>query len=654
MNTDKIGMAIITGENKSSLLQAALFYGTRARLPIFPCDPTTQMPLEPNGSMSASTDDSQIKEWWGKHPNASIGLPTGSGLVVIDIEGKGEQEGLNLPDTFTVRAGSRLHKYYKGAANGRTNITEAVAMIGVGGYVILPPSAGYKVALDMPLVELPQNSLTRASLPPTPMSLPTLTVIPARITQETRGIETPSPSVSSTTTTTTTTIDITPIVTTEVIEGISDYSFTGLAEQINNNKSNYAYNEALRWLKWTGSRWLAVEGTEVEADIVDWATQRLMSAMKERNKVEEERFYGIRNGGSGRVLAALQKQAYIPMDRFKEQPWKLNCKNGMLDLKTGILAPHSTNATNYCLHQAPIDYDPTVDMGEWEKFIADLFPDETLARYLQVLMGYALTGSVEQQLFGLMYGTGNNGKSTLCNVIGRVIGDYSGELPTSDLAVKKGAGDNQPHLARALGKRLLFANEPPQGMVIDDSVIKSLASRDSMSVCQKYGIPFVLTPTWLLVLRCNNRPMIKAGDEGVWRRIKELPFTIQFTHPDTTLEDRLVERHGKAVLRWLAEGSKAYSLSHTLPPCLAVELANRKYRQEQDSIEGWFAERVVEKGTIATTLTDLYLDYEGWCADGGRYIQSKKALAAKLEQKGLRVVMGGGRKKRFIGISLSV
>lgn len=618
MNSDKLGMAIITGENKSSLLQAALFYGRRARLPIFPCDPTTQKPLEPNGSMLASTDDSQIKGWWGKHPNASIGLPTGSGLVVIDMDKNGGEEGLNLPDTFTIRVGSRLQKYYKGAANGTTNITEEVTMIGVGGYVILPPSIGYKVALDMPMAELPQNSLNRASLPPTPMSLPSLTVIPSRI------------------------------VTTEAI---SDCSYTGLAEQFNVNKSKYAYNEALRWLKWTGSRWLAVEQTEVEADIVDWSTERLMSAMKERNKVEEERFYGVRNGGSGRVLTALQKQAFVPMDRFKEEPWMLNCKNGLLDLKTGTLLPH---VTNYCLHQAPIDYDPTVDMGEWEKFIADLFPDPLLSRYIQSMMGYACTGSVEQQLFGLMYGTGKNGKSTLCNVIARVLGDYTGELPTSDLAIKKGSGDNQPHLARALGKRLLFANEPPAGMILDDSMIKSLASRDKMSVCQKYGIPFVLTPTWLLILRCNNRPVIKASDDGVWRRVKEVPFTVQFTHPDTTLEDRLVERHGKAVLRWLVEGSKAYSQEHTLPSCPAVEEANSRYRMEQDSIEGWYASRVAKNGMVATALSDLYSDYEGWCADNGSYQQTKKSLAHKLEQKGFKVVMGNKHGMRFIGIELVV
>jgi phage/plasmid-associated DNA primase len=148
--------------------------------------------------------------------------------------------------------------------------------------------------------------------------------------------------------------------------------------------------------------------------------------------------------------------------------------------------------------------------------------------------------------------------------------------------------------------------------------------------------------------------VIKASDDGVWRRVKEVPFTVQFTHPDTTLEDRLVERHGKAVLRWLVEGAKEYSKEHTLPPCPAVESANRKYRMEQDSIEGWFADRVVERDTIATSFTDLYLDYEGWCADNGGFEQSKKSLAHKLEQKGFKVVIGGGRQKRFIGIELSV
>ena len=40
-------------------------------------------------------------------------------------------------------------------------------------------------------------------------------------------------------------------------------------------------------------------------------------------------------------------------------------------------------------------------------------------------MGYAITGSVDEQLLFIAYGTGANGKSTLFELINKLLSDYS-------------------------------------------------------------------------------------------------------------------------------------------------------------------------------------------------------------------------------------
>ena len=65
-------------ENK---LRQALHWGTK--VPIFPLKPGGKTPLSAHGFKDATQDEAQIRAWWTKHPEAEIGVPTGSttGLV---------------------------------------------------------------------------------------------------------------------------------------------------------------------------------------------------------------------------------------------------------------------------------------------------------------------------------------------------------------------------------------------------------------------------------------------------------------------------------------------------------------------------------------------------------------------------------------------
>lgn len=44
-------------------------------------------PIVAGGFKVATTDISQIEKWWQDHPNANIGLATGTGVMVVDVDG---------------------------------------------------------------------------------------------------------------------------------------------------------------------------------------------------------------------------------------------------------------------------------------------------------------------------------------------------------------------------------------------------------------------------------------------------------------------------------------------------------------------------------------------------------------------------------------
>jgi hypothetical protein len=142
---------------------------------------------------AATRDETQIRDWWHRWPNALIGVPTGraSGFVALDVDLKGEAFGLDtlaelgfaiLPDTAMVHTTSGgLHLYFRAldypeirntaGAKGR-GIGPGLDWRGDGGYVVVPsPVSGYHWD--------PHWNLDTAPLAPVPTEL--VPRVPARL-----------------------------------------------------------------------------------------------------------------------------------------------------------------------------------------------------------------------------------------------------------------------------------------------------------------------------------------------------------------------------------------------------------------------------------------------------------------------------------------
>ena len=140
---------------------AARRYGEQD-LPIFPCrntpnDPDNhKRPLTLHGFLDATTNTEVIDYWWTKWPDALIGMPTGSltGIAVLDLDVKKGKNGLAIVADWEIRSsviartqsgGAHLYFSAAGAPHCTTDqIALGVDTRGQGGYVIVPPSTGYR------------------------------------------------------------------------------------------------------------------------------------------------------------------------------------------------------------------------------------------------------------------------------------------------------------------------------------------------------------------------------------------------------------------------------------------------------------------------------------------------------------------------------
>ena len=125
---------------------------------IFPLRPRDKTPLTAHGLKDATNKVDVIRQWWGKAPEANIGLNCGkSGIVVIDLDKRGEHDGcqeweaitkerdLCIQTSTSLTGGGGRHLLFKSPdglsiKNSAGRLAPGIDVRGDGGYIVLPPS----------------------------------------------------------------------------------------------------------------------------------------------------------------------------------------------------------------------------------------------------------------------------------------------------------------------------------------------------------------------------------------------------------------------------------------------------------------------------------------------------------------------------------
>jgi hypothetical protein len=124
-------------------LAAALDYA-RAGTPVHPCRPRGKLPLTAHGVQDATVDPQQIERWWGRWPDANVGLATGApGPTVLDVDNPQrfrEEFDVGLLNEIPTAATARgFHYYFRGLERGTIKLSFG-ELRGRGSYVVAPPS----------------------------------------------------------------------------------------------------------------------------------------------------------------------------------------------------------------------------------------------------------------------------------------------------------------------------------------------------------------------------------------------------------------------------------------------------------------------------------------------------------------------------------
>lgn len=426
----------------------------------------------------------------------------------------------------------------------------------------------------------------------------------------------------------------------------------------------FVQNDALGWMFYDGTRWV-LDGAEAALDraIVDTLTARIDAALKSGKADRYGELIKKALPTSGKVSAAkhlLSSLVYAPTSAFDTNPDLLNCKNGVVNLKTGALTPHSP--AQRFTHCATVDYTPKANYAKWTKWLLDAVGgNESVVLWLQMAVGYSLTGHTREEVLFYLYGPPRSGKGTFTETLIALLDSPLAKEVNFGTFTAQRTGDSQNFdLAPLRPCRVVFASESNAYERFNEAKVKALTGGNEIYCAFKHRDHFSYRPQFKIWLSSNQPVNADPDDDAVWGRLR----VVEFGRSHLGAEDKALKEGMKTpemlegVLAWAVEGAiKWYKLGrkglHELESSRIVKAA---HREALDHVQNWIDEECATGGDGFTSNSLLYLSYEKWCRDNGIEPKKQKGFSQALIKKGFEntiTTREGKMVRGFKGIGLA-
>lgn len=412
-----------------------------------------------------------------------------------------------------------------------------------------------------------------------------------------------------------------------------------------------------RWYVWTGTHWTqdttgqVARWTKAIARRITTDALAIVDETKRRAALNLARRGESSAGIAGAItLASTVAGIAVEPKALDADPFLLNVANGTVDLRTGELRDHDPQDLLTKITTAA--YRPDSDGPEWTKFLERVQPDAAMREFLARLMGHALEGRVVVHTLPIFYGAGANGKSTFTAAILHALGDYA-DAADPDLLTARSFSAHPTGTADLFGLRLAILHEGDAGRRLAEGTLKRLTGGDPIKARRMREDFWSFEPSHTFTMLTNHKPLIGGTDEGIWRRIRLVPWdvVVPAEERDEELGDRLA-LEADAILSWLVAGYLSWRTRGLDEPA-AVTRATADYRDESDALGRFLKERCLIGPHYTVRSSELYAAWTGWCAHEGEEAGTNKALTTALQNRGFDTPKHTNRGEVWQGLGLA-
>lgn len=397
-----------------------------------------------------------------------------------------------------------------------------------------------------------------------------------------------------------------------------------------------------------GQRWLVDECGHArdfaKLTAVEFLRQAVEAGVEAAQKFAKESLDSKRLNNM--LLEAQSGLAISPAD-LDTHPYLLNFSNGTVDLKDGRLYPHDRG--QFITKMVKYAYRPAATCPTFLRFlerIMGITPDasegqlqraERLIAYLQKAIGYSLTGTTCEKAVFLLYGPGDNGKSTLLALFLHLLQEYAVLLQIDSLMVRQESNNTQADLADLRGARFVMTSETEEGQRLAEGKLKRITQgMGRIKAVRKYENPVEFDESHKLWIDANHLPQVRGTDNAIWNRLHPVPFTVTIpkAEQDRDLRSKLLAE-AEGILAWAVAGAVRWHREGLGKPP-EVEQAGAAWRTESDQT-GRFLEACCIVGEFASVKARvLYQTYRKWCEEVGERAQPENICFKRLGEQGFK------------------
>ena len=374
----------------------------------------------------------------------------------------------------------------------------------------------------------------------------------------------------------------------------------------------YRAHDKIIWI-WTGTHYKEMTNEEVKSYCQSKFDPPANAAMR------------------GEFLDLVQVTNLVTQESWNDSTFgKINLLNGVLDLETGDLSPHSKEyGFKYCL---PYAFDKKAKAPRFLQFLDDVTQgNEVLKNTLIEFGGYAISGSrCKYDKALVLEGEGKNGKSTFIKVLTSLVGKNS----YSSLSFKELETTER---RSALDGVLFNITEETPNKLNDTTSFKNLTSGGDIQLRKLYKNSYSIQNKAKLIFSCNEMPITHDTSEGFFRRFLIVPFHAKFTKADGNLDLTLSEKLKEelpGVLNIFLDGYRRLEANKGFSKGDEDDKEIEAYKEAVDPLRMWVKERLhVEKfdSDMYTTATDLFSSFRTWCEANGFDPRVKNAVSIGIQ-----------------------
>lgn len=292
-----------------------------------------------------------------------------------------------------------------------------------------------------------------------------------------------------------------------------------------------------------------------------------------------------------RTLMPMLEDTKEIFSRLNTIPYLLPLRNRQtLDLRTGEVRDRVRE--DYFSVECPVLGVGNRYAEDVQNFVSYLWPSQEIRDYMQILLGFMLTGEACDRLFWIFYGPVANGKTAVTSIMERLMGPLAGSVDPNVLCKNRGDLDvkPEPEMEKFMKCRFVSVSETAKKASLNEAKIKKLTGNDSIGFRLLFSNEYkTFRSKAKIVMSTNYCPTFSSDDEGMQDRVRYCKFSTRFTatgpsspeksgdgyvcRRDTAMIDRLTRQESyerreeegiRDFLDWLLEGVMKYYADPTL------------------------------------------------------------------------------------------